>query len=49
MDDAIRAENQEFASGVRSPEAKEVMRAFLEEHPSSFSRTKETIKAEKVS
>ena len=48
MEDAIRAENEEFASLVRSPETEEVMRAFLEKRPPNFSRTKETMKAEMV-
>ena len=30
VEDAIRAENEEFASRVRSPEARDAMRAFLE-------------------
>lgn len=46
--DAIKAEMGEFASRVRSAEAKEVMTAFLEKRPPNFSRIKE-IKAEKVS
>ena len=48
MEDAIKAEMEEFASRVRSPEAKEVMTAFLEKRPPDFSKTKRTIKAEKV-
>ena len=48
VEDAITAEMEEFSSRVRSPEAKEVMTAFLEKRPPDFSRTKQTIKAEKV-
>jgi enoyl-CoA hydratase/carnithine racemase len=33
VEDAIRAENDEFASRVRSGEAREAMRAFLEKRP----------------
>lgn len=49
IEDAIRAEMEEFASRVRSAEAKEVMTAFLEKRPPNFSRTKEPIKTENVS
>jgi len=48
MEEAIRAENVEFASQVRSPEAKEVLTAFLEKRPPDFGKTKQTVKAEKV-
>ena len=48
VEGAINAEMEEFASRVRSPEAREVMNAFLEKRPPDFSKTKQTIKAEKV-
>jgi enoyl-CoA hydratase/carnithine racemase len=46
--DAIKAELQEFASRVRSAEAKEVFTAFLEKRPPDFSKIKPPAKAEKV-
>ena len=49
VEDAIRAENEEFASRVRSPEAREAMRAFLEKRQPNVSRTTEMARAEKVS
>ena len=49
VEDAMRAENEEFASRVRSAEAREVMRAFLEKSQPDFTTTMETIRAEKVS
>ena len=49
VEDAIRAENEEFASRVRSPEATEAMTAFLEKRRPDVSRTTETARAEKVS
>lgn len=48
MQEAIRAENVEFATQVRSPEAKEVLTAFLEKRPPDFSKIKQTRNAEKV-
>jgi enoyl-CoA hydratase/carnithine racemase len=40
LDEAIRVENEEFASRVRSAEAKEAFTAFLEKRAPDFSRTK---------
>ena len=48
MGNAIKAELEEFASRVRSPEAKEVFTAFLEKRPPDFSKIKQAAKAEKV-
>jgi len=49
VEDAIRAENEEFASRVRSAEAKAALRAFLEKRPPEVKRTTGTIRPEKVS
>jgi enoyl-CoA hydratase/carnithine racemase len=49
VEDAMRAENDEFASRVRSAEAREAMREFLEKRQTNLARTTETIRAEKVS
>jgi 1,4-dihydroxy-2-naphthoyl-CoA synthase len=38
---AIKVENQEFASRVRSAEAKEAFTAFLEKRAPDFKRAKE--------
>lgn len=40
VEDAIRAENEELAWRVRSPEAREAMSAFLEKPQPDFSRTR---------
>jgi enoyl-CoA hydratase/carnithine racemase len=42
---AIRVENEEFASRVRSPEANEAFTAFLEKRAPDFKRTKEPVLA----
>ena len=42
---AIKVENEEFASRVRSAEAKEAFTAFLEKRASDFKRTKEPLVA----
>jgi len=49
VEDAMRAENDEFASRVRSGEAREAMKAALEKHQPDLTRTAETIRTEKVS
>jgi enoyl-CoA hydratase/carnithine racemase len=38
---AIKAENEEFASRVRSPEAKQALTAFLEKRRPGFNKVKE--------
>src|SRR3984957_7867191 len=42
MEQAMKAENEEFASRVRSADTKEAFTAFLEKRPRDFTRTKET-------
>lgn len=49
VEDAMRAENEEFALRIQSAEAREAMRAFLEKRPPDLTRTAETKTAEKVS
>src|SRR5437773_4637785 len=45
IEQAMKAENDEFASRVRSAEAREAFTAFLEKRPPNFSRTKEAATA----
>jgi len=49
VEDAMRAENDEFASRVRSTETREAIRAFLGTRQPDFARTTETTAAEKAS
>jgi enoyl-CoA hydratase/carnithine racemase len=42
MEQAMKAENEEFASRVRSTDTQEAFTAFLEKRPPDFTRTKET-------
>ena len=41
LEQAIRLENEEFASRLRSAEAKEAFAAFIEKRPPDFTKTKE--------
>jgi enoyl-CoA hydratase/carnithine racemase len=44
VEDAMRAENDEFASRLRSLEAREAMRALLDKGQPDFTRTTETVR-----
>jgi enoyl-CoA hydratase/carnithine racemase len=46
IEQAIRAENEEFASRVRSAEAREALSAFMEKRPPHFTTTKEPAAAQ---
>jgi enoyl-CoA hydratase/carnithine racemase len=41
IEEAMKVESEEFASRVRSAEAREAFTAFLEKRPPNFTRTKE--------
>jgi enoyl-CoA hydratase/carnithine racemase len=45
IEEAMKAENDEFALRVRSAEAREAFTAFLEKRPPNFTRTKESAMA----
>jgi enoyl-CoA hydratase/carnithine racemase len=45
IEQAMKVEGEEFASRVRSAEAREAFTAFLEKRPPNFSRTKEAATA----
>ena len=45
IEQAMKVEGEEFASRVRSAEAREAFKAFLEKRPPNFSRTKEAATA----
>ena len=45
IEEAMKVEGEEFASRVRSAEAREAFTAFLEKRPPNFSRTKEAATA----
>ncbi|HEY2585646.1 MAG TPA: enoyl-CoA hydratase [Tepidisphaeraceae bacterium] len=46
LEQAITAENEEFATRVRSAEAKEAFSAFIEKRPPHFTTTKEPVAAQ---
>jgi len=48
IDQAIKAEQEEFASRVRSAEVKEVFTAFLEKRPPNFTKAKATGQSSQV-
>jgi hypothetical protein len=45
IEQAMKVEGEEFASRVRSAEAREAFTAFIEKRPPNFSRTKEAATA----
>ena len=45
IDQAIKAETEEFAARVRSAEVKEILTAFVEKRPPNFKKTKEAATA----
>jgi enoyl-CoA hydratase/carnithine racemase len=45
IEQAIKVENEEFASRVRSPEAREAFSAFIEKRPPDFTKISESATA----
>ena len=45
LEEAMKVENEEFALRVRSTEAREAFKAFLEKRPPDFTKTKEPVAA----
>jgi len=45
LEEAMKVENEEFALRVRSTEAKEAFKAFVEKRPPDFTKTKEPVAA----